>query len=463
MEIFTIKYIKFILILLTLPYINLHSQDKKWIRVDTCTLNNVNTFYAYVESIKCADSNNCVSWTRLNSGGYFFKRTTDGGLTWDNIHTDSSYFHNEYDFYIVPELWDISYPNKNLIIACGDSGLIVRSTDNGETWEKFFIDTTICIERINMLDEFYGILIAARQDHSVKKKGGGYYETIDGGKTWSKVNYPPDTNLSGFNQYQIFDKKTFCAIISGRDNITKKLSVPKLLWMRNHWTKWDTVNCPNEGTELSFVDENNGWLAGGRDYDTIMGELRCSESIFHTSDGGRHWETQWDTVYNLLPLNDIKFFDKNFGIAVGNYGHVLMTNDGGKHWNSIILFDGADKYGGNCGISSIQIPSKDVAYVLYNNNYVYKYTWDNGEAVPEKPETSNFSISPNPARNFISLHLPPEYESSSIKIYSIEGILVYQTSDTFEVSDVYKIDVSNFSPGVYYVKAGDRVCRFIKM
>ena len=50
------------------------------------------------------------------------------------------------------------------------------------------------------------------------------------------------------------------------------------------------------------------------------------------------------------------------------------------------------------------------------------------------------------------------------KIYSIEGILVYQEpSEGLKPSEGYKIDVSNFTAGVYYVKVGDRVLKFIKI
>jgi len=36
-------------------------------------------------------------------------------------------------------------------------------------------------------------------------------------------------------------------------------------------------------------------------------------------------------------------------------------------------------------------------------------------------------------------------------------------SEGFKPSEGYKIDVSRFPPGVYYVKVGIRVCRFIKI
>jgi len=464
MKIQTHEYLQLILILLAITYINLNAQEKTWVKVDTCTLNNVNTFYASVESIKCIDSNNCISWTSLNGGGYFFKRTTDGGTTWKIIFQDSGYFHNVNDYHFVPNIWDISYPNKKLFIAVGDSGLIVRSTDNGDTWQSYRFDTTFKIGMIQMLDENYGIMGASLQHDDYYIKGGGIFETYDGGLTWGKVNYSLDTNLAGFSIEQIFDRKTWCGFTFCLDCKAKGQADNKILWMRNGWKTWDTLAYPQyPGLILDFVDENNGWLAGGLFHDSVFSG-RLWEVIYHTSDGGKHWDTQWDTIYNLLSLNDIKFFDKDFGIAVGGYGHVLMTNDGGKHWNSMMLFDGADKYGGNCDIRSIQIPSRDVAYVMFNNNYIYKYTWDNGEAVPENPVPKIFSILPNPAESYIYINLPSEFLTEKIKIYSIEGILVYQTSDILKMSDVSaKIDVSRFTAGVYYVMVGARVCRFIKI
>ena len=73
-------------------------------------------------------------------------------------------------------------------------------------------------------------------------------------------------------------------------------------------------------------------------------------------------------------------------------------------------------------------------------------------------------ISPNPVESDLTIIIPKEYQTEMIKIFSVEGILVYQTSDIFKMSDVAaKIDVSNFARGVYYIKVLDSVCRFVKI
>ena len=83
-------------------------------------------------------------------------------------------------------------------------------------------------------------------------------------------------------------------------------------------------------------------------------------------------------------------------------------------------------------------------------------------------ENGDIFISPNPSSEFIFLEINPRVnpgvDYSQIKLYSIEGIEVYnEPSEGFKPAEGYKIDVSSFAPGVYYVKIGDMVCRFIKM
>jgi len=74
----------------------------------------------------------------------------------------------------------------------------------------------------------------------------------------------------------------------------------------------------------------------------------------------------------------------------------------------------------------------------------------------EKSPEDIFIISPNPATDYITLTPESAAEARRIKIYSIEGIKMYDG----EYSE--KIDVSGFSSGIYFVKAGVKVGRFVK-
>ena len=77
-------------------------------------------------------------------------------------------------------------------------------------------------------------------------------------------------------------------------------------------------------------------------------------------------------------------------------------------------------------------------------------------------QTKSLNVFPNPTANEINLVLDKD-AASKIQIFNIVGILVYQTSASGEI----KIDVSNFSEGVYSVQIYNKnnnfqISKFIK-
>ena len=67
-----------------------------------------------------------------------------------------------------------------------------------------------------------------------------------------------------------------------------------------------------------FLDKDEGW---------VVGQLG---GIFHTTDGGKSWETQQSGVSTLLSA--VNFVDRTHGWAVGEGGVILHTQDGGSTW-----------------------------------------------------------------------------------------------------------------------------------
>jgi len=79
--------------------------------------------------------------------------------------------------------------------------------------------------------------------------------------------------------------------------------------------------------DVCFVDADFGWVVGDRG------------TIWHTQDGGRHWEIQNSGV--ACPLQSVCFVDRKNGWAAGGFAHpythtgagvVLVTTDGGRQW-----------------------------------------------------------------------------------------------------------------------------------
>jgi photosystem II stability/assembly factor-like uncharacterized protein len=81
-------------------------------------------------------------------------------------------------------------------------------------------------------------------------------------------------------------------------------------------------------TDVTFVDAQNGWAVGDRG------------AIWHTSDGGEHWQLQESNVD--CRLTSVQFLDARTGWVAGgrsqpytqvSQGVLLSTRDGGQHWS----------------------------------------------------------------------------------------------------------------------------------
>jgi hypothetical protein len=92
---------------------------------------------------------------------------------------------------------------------------------------------------------------------------------------------------------------------------------------------------------------------------------------------------------------------------------------------------------------------------------------------------SNYIIYPNPTSDFITISLGSfgacsnennnvASPNASIEIYDVMGILVTQTPTSVfnsqtKVLDLPRIDISHLPAGVYFVKAGNRFEKFVKI
>ncbi|MEY8205959.1 MAG: YCF48-related protein [Bermanella sp.] len=88
------------------------------------------------------------------------------------------------------------------------------------------------------------------------------------------------------------------------------------------WHQADVAS-RNQLNAVQFFGEQQGWAVGE---DGV---------IVHTSDGGRHWQRQFDsrTASTQGPLLDVAFTSQLEGFAVGVFNKVVHTTDGGLSWH----------------------------------------------------------------------------------------------------------------------------------
>jgi hypothetical protein len=212
-----------------------------------------------------------------------------------------------------------------------------------------------------------------------------------------------------------------------------------------------------------MTDENTIWLSGNRKEYTQSGSYYMRQYIFHSSDRGRTWEKQWDSVLNKLSLHEIEFYDKDFGLASSRQAEVLFTEDGGKTWKAEYI-TGEKPSGYERIVDNIQIPNRNTIYVLYGSRHIYKWTRSTTSAA-EQSQSPGISITPNPATDYIDVMLSEAKEPFlSVKVYDILGVcvLTHPLAPSRE-GETIRIDVSGLAAGVYFVRVGGRMYKFVKM
>jgi photosystem II stability/assembly factor-like uncharacterized protein len=177
-------------------------------------------------------------------------------------------------------LYDVEFVEDMHGWIVGQDGTILHSADGGKTWAPQNSGTKLNLFALDFVSPREGWIVG---DRAV------YLHTVDGGATW-----------------------TLGKIIS-----TAGLTPDEALLVQEPVLY-----------DVQFLDEDSGW---------IVGEIG---NIFHTSDGGRSWNAQQESlvgevffdVLDLPTFFGVNFSDANNGIVAGLEGRVARTSDGGKNW-----------------------------------------------------------------------------------------------------------------------------------
>ena len=376
---------------------------------------------------------------------YWFKpvrqitKSTDGGLSWKIIYVDT-----------IKTWFDcrrIAYPTKNFIIVSCDSNYFLKTTDGGVHWEQHQIVMDYYVNglvHISLIDSLYGVM--------------GSYRNIaysdDGFKTYKILKLPGKIMISDIKLIS----PTILYVLSNEPSCSFfKYDIKSDIWTEYqnsfpvYYPKYDSPYY------MFFFDSLNGFVVGMR----LSGYGDTSFDMIHkTTDGGKTWVEVLNAFNEpKFGLFSVDFFDIENGIAVGQFGKIYWTHDSGNTW----IQDSSDEIiNASSSVLYVTMTGKNSAIIADLEGKLWRTPVITGISVEKN--NMDIPIYPNPTDSYIYINLPSEFLTEKIKIYSVEGILVYQTSDILKMSDVSaKIDVSRFPAGVYYVKVGNRVCRFIKI
>jgi len=275
---------------------------------------------------------------------------------------------------VSPWVKSVFFTTSNIGISVGSYGKILKTTDEGYTWNTISLSGMMSQRHYNSVfftDALTGFAAGGIQSNDSVST---IIKTTDGGETWtiSKDNPGYWFNAIHFPSalvgYAAGDHGILYKTVDGGINWTQKI-IPGAAGTRNF-------------NKVFFTTNTSGFIAGGNLANDSI------QTILKTTDGGETWTVIRD---NLDPmLNDIYFISPMEGYAVGYSGTVLHSIDTGNTWQPVAIPD----YNPFYNFNSVRFLNPYYGYIVGDAGIIYRYFggWGQGPVVITKP-ASNISLS----------------------------------------------------------------------
>ncbi len=402
-----------IIIFAVLPsFINAEPLDDGWFEVGNSNYN------AILESIHYIDDNTGFA---VGSGGAFLK-TTDGGFNWTAY--DIGHYYNFKKIVFTDS--NIGFLFGTIQIGSNNRTAILKSTDGGDTWNKILGPDGIgAFNDVHFPPDFN----ANNTAYFVTAGSNNFYKTTDGGNTWNNLDIS-----KGFYKTQFFNESegiaTYAsmgssslaitddggltwtdvdidglgqgrAVFAVNDKVAYVASINRISYTTDAGETWSTpVNVSNMdwfSIKLHFSSETTGYRydnSGVISKTTDSGEswtefysdskypansifTRSSGQVDFVSSGGANFTSDGTNPFvkrmsGIIngSLNNAWFFNEEQGIAVGDNGTVLKTENTGTTWNN---YDSGADY----RLTGLYFTSEDVGYISGEGSV--RKTLDGGE------------------------------------------------------------------------------------
>jgi photosystem II stability/assembly factor-like uncharacterized protein len=328
---------------------------------------------------------------------------------------------------------------------------INNSNDGGRTWKIISLDSGY--SSIRALKSFRTKILSCYGNSKY------FFLSKDKGFSWLKIDTPDSLILCDLF---LIDENRINIV--GYNSNDDKYYLCKSYDMGKSWVKIILNELDQFNSKIYFLNDYTGFLL-------LPNKLtNKNNKIFKTTDGGVSWSLKYNEYSLIEDFNEIKFINDKIGYIVCSSGRLLRTDDCGDEWK-ISYFKRFELDGGN---NRIFFPSSDFSYI-FDSRYIYQsksLATDVQNIIVEYPV---LSISPNPAFEYIEISglnkgLQPLVHGQEIKIYNLLGECVMSAGGVkgthpFVPSQEGKIrvDVSRLPAGLYFVRAGDWVGRFLKI
>lgn len=258
----------------------------------------INTFLHEAEFMD-ANTGYIVGGTDFGAWNIFLK-TTDGGITWQDMNAASSFSTN-----FPTRITELSFvTDQTGFIARKEENKIYRTTNGGTNFTALDLpqisnDLYSYITEIRFISPDVGFVVRMITDNDATGTI-EFLKTTDGGTTWSVAGTTDWENISTWekkDKIQFLNHLEGFAIVgTGILKITQDGG--------NSWTERNLPLTTPPPKDFHFVNNACGYVALGG-------------NIYRTDDAGQSWSLQ-TIESNLNSINYIRFATENFGYAL-NY------------------------------------------------------------------------------------------------------------------------------------------------
>ena len=225
--------------------------------------------------------------------------------------------------------------------AVNSNGHIIKTADGGNSWKRQFQtpgDRAIYLRCVGFSTPLNGWVGTVSEEQRL-------YHTTDGGETWFSVDNLPENapvkvcGLSVVNESVIYASGT-------NDPADKPARMMKTVDGGKTWNAWDMSKYATILIDTYFINEDCGWVVGGRADKDNPSRDDISPVVLHTEDGGATWVNQLADTSISFPLGEwgwkIQFLNEMIGfVSLENFtkGAILKTTNGGKTWLRLPIND----------------------------------------------------------------------------------------------------------------------------
>jgi photosystem II stability/assembly factor-like uncharacterized protein len=364
--------------------------------------------------------------------------------------------------------------------ACGDSGVIIRTTNGGSDWLKMPSPVSGSLEDITFIDPLHGwmcgdsgtiltttdagvswvtapTLVRTRLTHvdfrtpregSTSGENGLYLVSQDSGITW-QIEFNPDSII-------------YCRISHWIDHGHGAYVVNQDSGTSQHFYTWNAGrvwgSLPNGELPIK-VNNMTGWIAYRDgvpmvDYYCAVGEKGMA-LIWYVLEGNFDSPFRMAQTADSLDLSGVGVEQSNEGVtlwAVGEKGKIINTTDVGLSWNKVGSGETKD-------LNDISFTPQGHGWIVGDSGVIlYR---DNLVGVSENGITKKCHIQevmwayPNPFNPSTTIHFELPRESQvTLTLYNVLGEEVRTILNERRTAGIYdvRVDGSGLPSGVYYYR-----------